>query len=389
MPGEAVLTKAPEDKFGATKSLAGKGKSANFPSFGGPEKLAEAGPPQPPGAAFPRESKDYRHPTHFPVIPRVEPVRGGAVPLSGFGGGRPGSAGAMGGAQGGGFGFGGLFQPFWQDFKMAPAAPAPGGGVASGATTVAPSVLAGGGAGPSMMQKVDRTTAKTYIPLDDSSRSYLPKISDGSTLYLAPSPPGLGTSLAGRGGDAKKRADAAFHDATVRAKDFAYYRANLATELMFEALARKQSVPLDVIRQAIERVKKGDGWTPQQDMPTRQLAITQDEARALLRLEQTMPKVPPLVVREYAAPRPGSNEAEVDSPDTVLWQPVIVLPSDGQAKIPFYLGNARGGYQVVIAGHTLDGRIGAVRGVVPVAQPESLKQTATPAPAAPIPPPKP
>lgn len=77
----------------------------------------------------------------------------------------------------------------------------------------------------------------------------------------------------------------------------------------------------------------------------------------------------PLSVREYAAPRPGTEGAENEFYETILWQPVIVLPSDGQAKLTFYLGSAKGGYQVVIAGHTLDGRIGAIRGVIPVSQP--------------------
>ena len=44
-------------------------------------------------------------------------------------------------------------------------------------------------------------------------------------------------------------------------------------------------------------------------------------------------------------------------PDTILWQPVIVLPADGKARVAFHLGNARGGYEVVVAGHTLDGRL--------------------------------
>ena len=83
---------------------------------------------------------------------------------------------------------------------------------------------------------------------------------------------------------------------------------------------------------------KADSAARHADEATRDLAGRRSR---VFHIERTMPKVPPLVVREYAAPRPGSNEAEFDSPDTVLWQPVIVLPSEGQAKIPFYLGNAR------------------------------------------------
>jgi hypothetical protein len=74
----------------------------------------------------------------------------------------------------------------------------------------------------------------------------------------------------------------------------------------------------------------------------------------------------PLVVREYAAPRPGVQDAESEIPDTILWQPVIVLPGDGKTKLTFQLGSARG-YQLVVAGHTLNGRIGAIRELIPVA----------------------
>ena len=65
---------------------------------------------------------------------------------------------------------------------------------------------------------------------------------------------------------------------------------------------------------------------------------------------------PPLYVREYAAPWPGGT----DTPDgdTILWQPVIVLPTEGKTTLQFHLGSSPGGYQVLVAGHTLDGRIG-------------------------------
>jgi hypothetical protein len=81
------------------------------------------------------------------------------------------------------------------------------------------------------------------------------------------------------------------------------------------------------------------------------------------RVRASVPWTPPLVVREYAAPRPGAGETVTG--DTVLWQPLIVLPTDGKTTLTFSLGDAPGGYQVVVAGHTLDGRIGTVRTVLP------------------------
>ena len=77
--------------------------------------------------------------------------------------------------------------------------------------------------------------------------------------------------------------------------------------------------------------------------------------------------ISPLVVREYAAPRPAPVQlAEADTPDTVLWQPVIVLPADGKTTLNFHLGTASGGYEVMIAGHTTNGRLGAIRGHINV-----------------------
>ncbi|HEX4607271.1 MAG TPA: hypothetical protein VH092_03620, partial [Urbifossiella sp.] len=85
------------------------------------------------------------------------------------------------------------------------------------------------------------------------------------------------------------------------------------------------------------------------------------------RLRTAVPWVPPLVAREYAAPRPGSGSPGAVS-DTVLWQPLIVLPADGKTVVTFFPGAAAGGYEVVVAGHTPDGRIGTVRRVVPGAR---------------------
>jgi hypothetical protein len=91
------------------------------------------------------------------------------------------------------------------------------------------------------------------------------------------------------------------------------------------------------------------------------------EPEVLTRIRDTVPLDPPLVVREYAAPRPGADTVPAEV-DTVLWQPVIVLPTEGKTTLRFTAGPAAGGYQVLVAGHTLDGRIGATQRVVPVAQ---------------------
>ncbi|WP_171470778.1 hypothetical protein [Frigoriglobus tundricola] len=97
--------------------------------------------------------------------------------------------------------------------------------------------------------------------------------------------------------------------------------------------------------------------------------------------------VPPLVVREYAAARPEPAPVpDAGAPDTVLWQPVIVLPAAGTTALNFHLGDLPGGYQLMIAGHTADGRLGATRGIVTVVPGPTPAPIGPGAPAGAIPP---
>jgi hypothetical protein len=93
---------------------------------------------------------------------------------------------------------------------------------------------------------------------------------------------------------------------------------------------------------------------------------TAAEPDASDRIRGSVPWAPPLVVREYASPPPGRSPGQSLSADTILWQPVIVLPTEGKATVTFHTGSAPGGYQVIVAGHTLDGRIGSFRMILPV-----------------------
>jgi hypothetical protein len=106
-------------------------------------------------------------------------------------------------------------------------------------------------------------------------------------------------------------------------------------------------------------------------------ANSSPEAKAMSRVREAFPSTTPLVVREFASPRPGASATSFPS-ETILWQPVIVLPGDGKLTIPLQLGASEGGYRIVIAGHTLDGRIGAVRGLIGISLPDA--PTLTPAP---------
>jgi len=87
-----------------------------------------------------------------------------------------------------------------------------------------------------------------------------------------------------------------------------------------------------------------------------------------------LPQALPLVVREYAhTPAPKAEGADrTDFTETLLWQPVIVTNADGKADVSFTLSDAVAPYRVLVAGHSLDGRIGAVSGVIEVRKPFSL-----------------
>ncbi len=130
--------------------------------------------------------------------------------------------------------------------------------------------------------------------------------------------------------------------------------------------------------------------------PGRGQVMVPAETRALIRVGAAASTTHPLVVREYAAPRPGpqangvrDGAALAYETDTILWQPVIVMPSNGKLTIDVQLGSAEGGYEVILAGHTLDGRIGAVRGIIPIAEKVQPNPTPSNPPAGIITPKKP
>ena len=89
-------------------------------------------------------------------------------------------------------------------------------------------------------------------------------------------------------------------------------------------------------------------------------------------MESLLPRVPALLVREYAHSRTvdtGDDATRTDFTETLLWQPVLVVPNNGKLSVEFTLSDAINPYQVLIAGHTLDGRIGAITGTLEVRKP--------------------
>jgi hypothetical protein len=77
------------------------------------------------------------------------------------------------------------------------------------------------------------------------------------------------------------------------------------------------------------------------------------------------PPPPPFVVREYAHQRvPGASPGERrDFTETLYWHPVVILPN-GEGQVSFQLNDSTTSFQVAVAGHTTDGRLGAATAVL-------------------------
>lgn len=112
----------------------------------------------------------------------------------------------------------------------------------------------------------------------------------------------------------------------------------------------------EVLRQRLQGGRfKGAGFRPAGiDAAEEQRDLMQREAQARF-LEQA----PGFYVREYKFEKTGDANVRDDFTETVYWHPVLVIPDSGSTQIDFALSDSITRYQVLVAGHTLDGRIGA------------------------------
>jgi anti-sigma factor RsiW len=87
------------------------------------------------------------------------------------------------------------------------------------------------------------------------------------------------------------------------------------------------------------------------------------------------PAPPPLVVREYFHQNRSANAQglRTDFAETLLWQPALVVPPEGQATVSFQLCNSVTTFEVAAAGHTLDGRLGTATTTVESRLPFTLE----------------
>jgi hypothetical protein len=96
------------------------------------------------------------------------------------------------------------------------------------------------------------------------------------------------------------------------------------------------------------------------------------ESAAIQKAERKLVRHTPFIAREYAHTRtqkPEGDTTRTDFTETVYWQPLLVLPSEGKGSVRFQLSDAVQAYRVLVAGHSLDGRLGATTGLVEVRKP--------------------
>lgn len=99
-----------------------------------------------------------------------------------------------------------------------------------------------------------------------------------------------------------------------------------------------------------------------------------EEMAAMDRIKKSLVRHAPFVVREYAhIPSRTADDTRSDFTETVLWQPLIVLPGEGQIDLSFHLSDSTNAYRVLVAGHTLDGRLGSATGLLEVRKPLEIE----------------
>jgi len=96
-------------------------------------------------------------------------------------------------------------------------------------------------------------------------------------------------------------------------------------------------------------------------------------ALTIIEPAQEFLQVPLFTVREYAHVRDSSfGDVRSDFTETVYWHPVLVLPRSGKTSVEFQLSDDIARYQVMVAGHTIDGRIGAITSTIEARKPYSI-----------------
>jgi alpha-2-macroglobulin-like protein len=88
-----------------------------------------------------------------------------------------------------------------------------------------------------------------------------------------------------------------------------------------------------------------------------------------------VPKMPPMVVRSFSYVRDPSIlfGTRAGFAETLLWHPTIVVNENSAAKVSFQISDNLDPYRLLIAGHTLDGRLGSVSKTLEVRKPFAVQ----------------
>ncbi|MBY0528127.1 MAG: hypothetical protein K2R98_32320 [Gemmataceae bacterium] len=155
-------------------------------------------------------------------------------------------------------------------------------------------------------------------------------VEEAANTYMAPAPP-----VDGKGGEAA-------NGFGQRGNGLPQFQRNL----QLDAVQRSQGY------KKLEDVLRQNRNVDAQDLEKLKQVIDQRASQQVL--------AEPCFVRVYAHRRAteNSDELRTDFTETVYWHPVLFLP-DGKGEVSFDLSDSVTTFQVAVAGHTGDGRLGA------------------------------
>ena len=86
-----------------------------------------------------------------------------------------------------------------------------------------------------------------------------------------------------------------------------------------------------------------------------------------------MPPASPFFVRQYAHVNDPAKAVRDDFTETVYWHPVLVVPDNGRLGVSFHLNDDVARYRILVAGHTADGRLGAITETIEARKPFTVE----------------
>ena len=147
-----------------------------------------------------------------------------------------------------------------------------------------------------------------------------------------------------------------------------------------QGLGRNQNLQLRAIQQteAQRKLQNELNKLQKRDRGGKEALLILDGVQKAKQVAEQALALEPCIVREYAYRRGtdanGASEVRSDFAETLYWHPALVL-ANGQADISFDLCDSVTTFQVIVAGHTGDGRLGAATADLECRKPFSLSAT--------------